>query len=89
MVTMSPERVIGSFDFEKVRAYMLLTNWVYATDSDNKVPTIAQLKDTARLVLHDALAYKTNYRTGGFHAWYWKNDYEEGLHLSFEIEATV
>jgi hypothetical protein len=76
--------IIERFDFEKVHAYMKLTDWKW----NGKLPTIQDLKNTATSLLYMAQAEiskdKKTYSggTGGFNVY----SFEYGMKLAFEIE---
>lgn len=82
--------IIEKFNFEKVHAYMVLTNWRYR--GNDKPPSIEELKDTAYYVLSRCLVevYKDENKchfcsTGGFKASY--NPIGRNIELSFIIES--
>jgi len=78
------ELIIENFDFEKVAAYMLITNWKwYDTSNDGQIPNITRLRIAARTALFMAIDSphpSTNTGSGGFTAY----KFPWGLKLSFE-----
>lgn len=63
------EELLNKFDFEKVRAYMVLTNWVWFDPYTNKssVPTIERMKEVCSNLYYFASQPGTvNSSTGGF-----------------------
>lgn len=74
--------VLDRFDFDKVHKYMTSVNWQYR---GNGVPTMDELKRTARYSLYQAAISSlpaTNAGTGGFMAY----KFPWGLSLTFQIE---
>jgi hypothetical protein len=65
------DRVIESFNFDKVHKAMVALNWTWRNEG---VPTIKQLKETARKLLKDSSENEFgNIMTGGFKAEYHKD----------------
>jgi len=80
-------KIIDEFDFELVRSYMMINNWKVATahDYDLVIPTIDDLKKTARDILESAEAIENNpsfVYTAGLMATKWGDE----LSLYFIIE---
>jgi hypothetical protein len=78
-------RVMDGFDFEKVHAYMVLTNWVWHRSGANEsvTPTIEKLRIIAEQILWWAIednAPAAAKGTGGFMAY----KFPWGLKLTFE-----
>jgi len=81
--------IMEKFDFEKIHAYMVLTNWRYR--NNDKSPSIEELKITACSVIDKCLieVYKDDNiyhfcSFGGFKASYYPK--EKNIELSFIIE---
>ena len=75
------ERVLENFDFEKVHAYMTLTNWTWR--GNEKPPTIQELESTATTLMYkiDEDPKETSVQgTGGFYAY----KFPWGIKLTFE-----
>jgi hypothetical protein len=87
--------IIDKFDFQRVHAYMTLTNWVWLVNDlgtlHRRVPTVNDLKDSARSLLSEIMDPKCDVESlvqpaGGFRVK--KHVYGNGdvmLGLSFEI----
>lgn len=78
------ERILESFDFEKVHAYMILHKWTYR--GDEKPPTIDQLYGTAAFLLSELSKSDREFstcNTGGFLAVKAYNQF----HLYFYLES--
>ena len=76
--------IIERFDFEKVHAYMQLTDWKWCTSNgDMEVPSIEELKSTAEGLLNKLVWEDKNkfVATGGFHAY----KFDWGLQLVFSL----
>ena len=86
--------LIEIFDFFAVQDFMQRVDWAWADFSVSTqeivgahIPTVEELKDTARLLLQTALDEKTECETGGLRAEYLKGN----LRLSFvarDLEIT-
>lgn len=80
------EAILDQFDFYKVHQVMKALNWTWATsDTEDGIPTIPELRKTARRLLRDvasSLEYSET-GTGGFCA---ERDEEGCLALSFVVE---
>ena len=86
------------FDFERVHKVMTVTNWQWARgDGPNSVPTIEQLKATARRLLTSVVAVEIEkdswygMATGGFEVRKWESSDEsdeDSLELKFVVEST-
>lgn len=64
---MSINEVIAQFNFKNVRAYMEQHNWYWR--DQGRVPTIAELKETADHVMQEAFSNESGYcASGGFEA---------------------
>lgn len=64
-------QVISGFDFEKVRVHMKETGWRWASAPQMGVPTVTNLKDTARYLLTQVVKSKdakVKWSRGGFTA---------------------
>jgi hypothetical protein len=80
-------RIIDEFDFELVRSYMMINNWKIATSHnfDLVIPSIEDLKETARGILENAELIENNpsfVYTAGLMATKWGDE----LSLYFIIE---
>jgi hypothetical protein len=78
-------RVMDGFDFEKVHAYMVLTNWKWVgrADAEMKTPTIEKLRIIGENLLWMCIednAPAAAKGTGGFMAY----KFPWGLKLTFE-----
>jgi hypothetical protein len=74
--------IIERFDFEKVHAYMKLTNWKWI----DEVPSVNKLRTTAERLLYDVVISDTpttTSGTGGFTA----SKFTWGIELTFSIEV--
>ena len=74
--------IMERFDFEKVHAYMKLTNWKWI----DEVPSVNKLRTTAERLLYDVIASDTpttTSGTGGFTAY----KFTWGIQLAFSIEV--
>lgn len=74
--------IMERFDFEKVHAYMKLTNWKWI----DEVPSVNKLRTTAERLLYDVIASDdstTTSGTGGFTA----SKFTWGIQLAFSIEV--
>lgn len=89
------DEIMEYFDFEKVHSVMTMMNWEWR---DSGVPSIDELKQTARHYLDTALdnCHRQTYFTGsgGFTVRYDRYYSKEDTHwfrldLSFEIEDTM
>jgi anion-transporting ArsA/GET3 family ATPase len=73
--------IMERFDFEKVHAYMKLTNWKWI----DEVPSVNKLRTTAEKLLYDVIVSDsptTTSGTGGFTA----SKFTWGIQLAFSIE---
>ena len=78
--------LLDKFDFNKVHIAMNALNWKWAT-AENGVPTIYELRKTARRLLEDLVEAKiTNISTGGFTAKFDFIDNEKCFLLKFTLE---
>lgn len=79
------EEILNEFDFEKVHRVMQFLDWRWYPN--NKVPSIASLKQTARLCLNGIVDEGAErHMTGGLVAYREQDGDEDGLALSFVIE---
>ena len=83
------EKVLNSFNFEKVHGVMELTNWTWV-QSSGKVPSVAIMKDVARGLLADVsyMDVGSTVSTGGFRATKIQDEGTEGLMLEFVLEQS-
>lgn len=90
--------IMSEFDFEKVLSVMTALNWRWAYSmSPTGVPTLYEIKETARNLLNEAYDGKTNIATGGFCAEYNEYEFDESndeesndeamLRLRFEVDS--
>lgn len=80
--------IMDSFNFDVVLNYMQDTNWGWyvSPEEGTRVPTIDEIKNTARTLLTKAIWYEepvVNISTGGFHVY----KLQWGLELNFSIES--
>ena len=79
------QTLLERFDFQKVRDYMILTNWTWVNSYGQSVPTVDELRSTAirllRCVADDEKEYSST-GTGGLVA----HKFPWGLDLHFAIE---
>lgn len=79
------QTLLERFDFQKVRDYMILTNWTWVNPYGQSVPTVDELRSTAirllRCVADDEKEYSST-GTGGLVA----HKFPWGLDLHFAIE---
>lgn len=76
------QSIIERFDFEKVHAYMKLTDWKWI----DEVPSVNKLRTTAERLVYDVINSKnetTTSGTGGFTA----SKFTWGIQLVFSIET--
>ncbi len=79
------QTILERFDFQKVRDYMILTNWTWSNQNGQSVPSVEELEATAKRLLI-AVAYDekdhSSIGTGGLvaHKFTW------GLDLHFVLE---
>jgi hypothetical protein len=65
------KEVMDNFDFKKVHKVMQILNWTWGSYGKEKVPSITELKKTAKKLLKQAEKNSYgNVGTGGFHAYY-------------------
>lgn len=85
------ERVLKEFNYEKVHAYMLLTNWGWRGKG---TPTIEEIKQTASLNMYQAIKTfrgkgednqeSTMTGTGGFYAYIFNWGGKAHIKMTFE-----
>ena len=78
--------ILRDFDFEKVHRVMMLLNWQW---SQGRVPTVAEIRKVATMLLRDLVRNKniTGTGTGGFWAdRRYDEDGEKRITLSFVVE---
>jgi len=76
--------IIERFDFEKVRALMILNNWTWMGEKES--PTVERMKDTADnlyVSILNSSRPNTRISTGGFVLSRWEWDTSVELELSF------
>jgi len=79
------EDLLDKFDFNKVQKAMQVLDWKWAS-AENGVPTIYELRKTARGILKDAYETGvTEVSIGGFSAKYDGSDREKWLYLEFTL----
>jgi hypothetical protein len=76
------DEIMDWFDFERVVKVMEFLNWKWIT-AEEGVPSIGEIKKTARRLLKEAIKKKTSIATGGFKVTYLPK--EDFLHLEFVI----
>lgn len=84
------DEVLDNFDFEKVEKVMNAIHWRWAmSEEPDGIPTIAEMRKTARKLLKDLSVYKKEENinqtgTGGFYAEIIDN---EVVQLRFEVTS--
>lgn len=84
------EDILDHFDFEKVKKVMDALEWTYYDSADSTV-SIAELRKTARRLLHNAYNGKDSDHwscgTGGFEVerWMYPGDTKKYLYLKFVV----
>jgi hypothetical protein len=76
------QSIMGRFDFEKVHAYMKLTDWKWI----GEIPSVNKLRFTAETLIYNVVNSKdetTTSGTGGFTA----SKFTWGIQLVFSIET--
>lgn len=69
------DEIMDWFDFERVAKVMEFLNWKWVSAEDG-VPSIGEIKKSARRLLKEAIKNKTSIATGGFKVTYIpKDDY--------------
>jgi hypothetical protein len=63
------DEIMDNFHFDKVGKVMLALDWHW-WDAEHGVPSVPEIRKTARRLLKEALDRKTNIATGGFRASY-------------------
>jgi len=77
--------LIKDFDFEKVHKAMLAVNWQWKINGDeNRVPTVTELQNEAVRLMMDSQKSGVAHRTGGFRAFWDREDNELYLEFCFE-----
>lgn len=80
------DNIMSGFNFEKVHNHMVETGWRWCRAANMGVPTIDDLKTTARYLLTRAIWEKdlvTSCGTGGFMAY----KMPWGIQLTFQLES--
>jgi hypothetical protein len=81
------EDLLDKFNFNKVQKAMEILNWEWAS-AENGIPTIYELRKTARSILKDAYETGvTKVSTGGFSAKYDGKGREKWLYLEFKLTS--
>lgn len=78
------KEILEWFDFEKVHRTMVALNWTWSTMSGSEIPSIEEIKRTARSLCSDSYENKTNIASGGLWAKY--NEKRDELTLEFKVE---
>jgi hypothetical protein len=85
------DSILEGMKWEKIHAYMTITNWQWQMDMELRVPTLKEVKAHGELCLHNAiqLGRQTNKATstgnGGFVASYNIYSNKECLRLVFAL----
>lgn len=82
------DQIISRFDFEKVRAYMLIRDWKIETEKTAQhVPTQEEIAEEAKFLLENVVQSKnpTLLYSSEYALVAWKSG-DETLHLCFYIE---
>jgi len=83
------ERILSTFEFESVQKVMKFLDWkwVFSKDDESGIPSIRELKETARRLLVDCAndpQDNSEHATGGFTA---MKDHKHWFRLSFVLES--
>jgi hypothetical protein len=81
--------ILERFDFEKVRALMLINNWTWMGEKES--PTVERMKDTVDnlyITVLNSRRPNTRVGTGGFILSRWEWDDSVELELSFVWQRT-
>lgn len=90
MIRDSIDEIIENFNFDKVHMAMTMLDWKWAGENGDAVPSMKELKDTARRLLTEA--YKDGVEpdyaynvvaTGGFEAYIYDNN---AMELKFVLD---
>jgi hypothetical protein len=79
------QTILERFDFQKVRDYMILTNWTWVNQHGQSVPSVDEIRSTASRLLRAVASDENEYSstgTGGLVA----HKFPWGLDLHFALE---
>jgi len=79
------QTILERFNFQKVRDYMVLTNWTWVNQHGQSVPSVEELEATAKRLLRVVASDEKEYSstgTGGLVA----HKFPWGLDLHFALE---
>jgi hypothetical protein len=75
------DEIMDYFDFDKVAKVMTFLEWKWVSAEDG-IPSVGEIRQSARRLLKDAIKNKTTFGTGGLRA-----TYDDGyLQLEFILE---
>jgi hypothetical protein len=81
------DEIMDHFNFDKVAKVMTFLEWKWISAEDG-IPSVGEIRQSARRLLKDAIKNKTTIGTGGFRA-----IYDDGyLHLEFiltEFDSSI
>lgn len=78
------DKIMEHFDFEKVIEHMTQVDWKWSSRTEHRIPTIFELRGTARHCLNVVIESEetsSNAGTGGFHAY----KFPWGIQLVFAV----
>lgn len=79
------KKILKNFDFEKVHEVMNHLNWVWYNENERKVPTVKELKKTAKELIKEIKKLDVDViSTGGFEV---RKD-EDAIILQFVLESS-
>lgn len=79
------KKILKNFDFEKVHEVMNHLNWVWFKEGERKVPTVKELKKTAKELIKEIKKLDVDViSTGGFEV---RKD-EDAIILQFVLESS-
>lgn len=79
------KKILKNFDFEKVHEVMNHLNWVWYNEDERKVPTVKELKKTAKELIKEIKKLDVDViSTGGFEV---RKD-EDAIILQFVLESS-
>jgi hypothetical protein len=76
------DEIMDWFDFEKVAKVMSFLEWKWVT-AEEGIPSVGEIRQSARKLLKQAIEQKTTIATGGLRATYFHDEY---VKLEFIIE---
>ena len=76
------DEIMDWFDFEKVAKVMGALEWKWVT-AEEGIPSVGEIRQSARKLLKQAIEQKTTIATGGLRATYFHDEY---IKLEFILE---